>query len=174
VTLPVTVRRARSDELDAAGAIVADAYLTLPGMNAEGQAGEDGGHGYLDRVRDARARARVCEVLVAVDDDGVLLGCVTYVPAHDNPYADLQLPGEAGFRMLGVAPGARGRGAGRALVEACVARARDAGRRGIALATGPDMLAAHRLYERLGFRRAVERDFEPVSGIRLLAYVLDL
>jgi hypothetical protein len=36
------------------------------------------------------------------------------------------------------------------------------------------MTTAHRLYERLGFRRAPDRDFEPVPGILLWAYVLPL
>lgn len=33
---------------------------------------------------------------------------------------------------------------------------------------------AQRLYERLGYRRAPARDFEPVPGIRLEGYELDL
>lgn len=165
---PVSVREARDDELDAAGAVVAEAY-GAPGVLGEG------GHRYLDRVRDARGRARDCPVLVAVDQDaGDLLGCVTYVPCADNPFAELEVEGEAGFRMLGVAVAAQGRGVGRSLVEACIDRARADGRRGLAISTGPGMATAHRLYERLGFRRAPDRDFEPVPGILLWAYVLPL
>jgi ribosomal protein S18 acetylase RimI-like enzyme len=76
--------------------------------------------------------------------------------------------------MLGVAPTAQGRGAGEALVLACVTRAREAGQRRIVISTSPRMRAAHALYERLGFRRAPERDWEPVPGTRLWAYLLDL
>jgi hypothetical protein len=36
------------------------------------------------------------------------------------------------------------------------------------------MRVAHRVYERLGFRRAPERDWSPVPGIELLAFVLAL
>ncbi len=160
------VRQARDDELEAAGALVADAYLTQPGM--------DPASPYLTSVRDARRRAVDCPVLVAADADGTLLGCVTYVPDRANPYAELEEPGEAGFRMLGVVADARGRGVGEALVTACVERARAAGRRGLAISTSADWTAARRLYERLGFRHAAERDFEPVPGIHLLAYVRDL
>ena len=40
------------------------------------------------------------------------------------------------------------------------------------LSTDPRMTAAHRLYERLGFRRLPERDWTPVPGIDLLVYAL--
>ena len=76
--------------------------------------------------------------------------------------------------MLGVAPDARGRGVGRALVEACVERARVAGRSAVAITTEAAWTDARRLYERHGFRRDPERDFEPVPGVFLVAYVLEL
>ncbi len=166
MTTGVTIRLARDDELEAAGRLVADAYRTQPGMDEAG--------GYLDQVRDARGRAGDADILVAVDDDGTLLGCVSYVRDHASPLAELELPDEAGFRMLGVAVGARGRGVGASLVDACAARARTAGRRGLAITTEPSWTTAQRLYERLGFQRAPARDFEPVPGVRLWAYTLAL
>jgi ribosomal protein S18 acetylase RimI-like enzyme len=42
------------------------------------------------------------------------------------------------------------------------------------LSTSTAMTTAHRLYERLGFVRLPERDWSPVPGVHLLAYVLDL
>jgi hypothetical protein len=36
------------------------------------------------------------------------------------------------------------------------------------------MAAAHRLYARLGFVRVPERDWEPVPGVQLLGFRLDL
>jgi GNAT superfamily N-acetyltransferase len=166
VTAGITVRRARDAELDAAGALVADAYLT--------QIHADPANPYLAFVRDARARALECEVLVAVDGSGALLGCVTYVPGPWSRYAELETADEAGFRMLGVAVAARGRGIGEALVRACIDRARAAGRRGLAISTGEEWHAARRLYERLGFRRDPTRDFDPVPAVHLIAYALEL
>ena len=163
-----TVREARPDELDAAGRLVAEAYAAADFVGADA-------HGYLDTVRDARGRSRHCPILVAAEEGSEsLLGCVTYVPGPGNPFAELERPGEAGFRMLGVAPSAQRRGVGEALVRACIDRGRAAGRHGLAISTGPDMLPAHRLYERLGFRRAPDRDFDPVPGVHLLAYTLAL
>jgi ribosomal protein S18 acetylase RimI-like enzyme len=162
----VEVRRARDDELEAAGNAVAEAYRRNPGM--------DDDLDYLDFVRDARGRATNSEVLVAVDTSGTMLGTVSYVADFDSPMADLAREGEAEFRMLGVLPRARGSGVGTALVQACIARARESGRSALVLSTPPDWTAGQRLYEAIGFRRAPDRDFDPVRGFRLWAYVIDL
>jgi GNAT superfamily N-acetyltransferase len=163
VTAGVVVREARDEELDAAGAVVFDAYLSVGG---------DADRPYLRFVRDARGRAGVCPILVAVDDAGTVLGSATYVPDHENPFAEVQRPGEAGFRMLGVAPSARGRGIGEALVRGMIDRASAARRTALAISTGDDWMPARRLYERLGFERDPERDFDPVPEVHLIAYVL--
>jgi ribosomal protein S18 acetylase RimI-like enzyme len=159
----VTVRRADPEELDAAGAVVAAAYA------ADGATHED----YLVEIADARTRARDAEVLVAVAGDGSLLGCVTFA-VPPSPWAEVSGPGEAEFRMLGVAPAARGRGVGEALVWACVERARALDVVRLVLCTLPSMAAAHRLYERLGFARDAARDWSPLPGVDLLGYTLDL
>ncbi len=155
------VRRAREDELDRAGRVVADAYRV-------GQATPDP---YLDVVADARGRSGDGEVLVAVDDDGTVLGSVTYT-APPSPLAELSREDEAEFRMLGVDAGAQGSGVGTALVQACLDRARDSGRAGMVLCTQTWMTSAHRVYERFGFERDPGRDWEPVPGVALLAYRL--
>jgi GNAT superfamily N-acetyltransferase len=166
VTAGITVRAVLDGELDAAGELVAQAYLTEPGIEAHPR--------YLAEIRDARGRAADTEVLVAVDADGALLGCVSYVPGPASRFAEVERAGEAGFRMLGVLPAARGRGVGRALVEACAERARAADRRALAISTDPGWTSACRLYERLGFARTPERDHDPVPGVHLVAYVLAL
>ncbi len=158
-----TVRRAADDELDAAGRVVANAYRTGSGTPEE----------YLRVVADARARAGDGEVLVAVDGAGEVLGSVTFA-LPPSPLAELSGPDEGEFRMLGVAPGAQGRGVGTALVQACLDRAREAGRQGVVLCTQDWMTSAHRVYERFGFERDPARDWSPVPGVDLLAYRLRL
>jgi ribosomal protein S18 acetylase RimI-like enzyme len=111
---------------------------------------------------------------VAVTAEGDLLGGVTYVGGPEDPYSEELREGEAGMRMLAVDPAHQGRGVGRALTEACLERARAAGRRRLVLHTGEWMPAARHLYEGLGFRRVPELDFSPVPGIDLLAYALEL
>jgi ribosomal protein S18 acetylase RimI-like enzyme len=161
----VEIREARPDELAAAGDVVVEAYLALPG---------DPHRPYLARVRDAAGRARHCPVLVAVGAEGRVVGSVTYVPGPGNPFAERERDGEAGFRMLGVAPDAQGRGIGRRLVVACVERARADGRTGLVILTTPVMTSAQALYRSLGFVRLPELDDEPVPGVRLLAFRLEL
>lgn len=165
----VTVREARPAEHAPLGALTVAAYEQLP-LSAE-----DPDHdAYLEEIRDVAARARHCTIYAAVDADGRLLGGVTYVPGPGTPVSECELEGEAGFRMLAVDPAAQGRGVGRALVEACIERARADGRSGLALLTLPSMRAAHRLYERLGFARAPDRDWEFAPGFVLRCYVLPL
>ena len=159
------IRAARAQEYAAVGELTARVYLDAGFVAA--------GHPYEPVLKDAAGRARKAELLVAVDGDRVV-GSVTFA-AGGSPYADTaEGPDEADFRMLVVDPAARGRGVGEALVRACAARARDTGARVLRLSTQPDMHAARRLYERLGFVRTPELDWSPLPGVRLLAYALPL
>jgi len=162
----VLIRAAEVDEYADVGALTLEAY------RVDGHL--DGVDDYGDELADAARRAAEASLLVAVDESsGRLLGTVTYC-CHGTPYAEVSHPGEAEFRMLAVAPAARGTGVGRALVQACVARARTEGRSALALCSLESMRPAHRIYERMGFRRAPDRDWEPEPGIVLIGYVLPL
>ncbi|MFD8571921.1 GNAT family N-acetyltransferase [Streptomyces sp. NPDC059639] len=164
----VTVRAVRPEDHARLGEIGAAAYLDS-GLLAFGES-----DWYAGELRDVARRAREATVLVAVGPDGAVLGGVTYVPAHDHPYAEVAREGEAEFRMLAVAAEARGQGAGAALVRAVIDRARADGRTALVLSTQPVATASHRLYERLGFRRAPGRDWAPVPEVTLLGYELRL
>ena len=124
---------------------------------------------YVDTLADAASRHANGGLLVAVDGAGVVVGAVTYAE-HGTPYAEVSGPGEAEFRMLAVAGAARQGGVGETLVRACLERARAGGCACLRLSTQPDMLAARRLYDRLGFRRTPERDWSPLPGVELLTY----
>jgi ribosomal protein S18 acetylase RimI-like enzyme len=164
--VPVVVREARPEEHASLGDLVVAAYRSLPEFDETS---------YEPELRDVARRAREAVVLVAVDDvGGTLLGCVTYVPGADSPWAELLEPGEAAIRMLAVDPTARGRGVGTALAAACIARARADGRGAVFLHSLPYMRAAQAIYARLGFTRRPDRDWEPVPGIRLLGFALAL
>jgi ribosomal protein S18 acetylase RimI-like enzyme len=116
------------------------------------------------------------EVLVAVSVsvEETLLGCVTLVPDASSPWAEGLEEGEVGVRMLAVDPGAQGRGVGQSLLAACVGRAKELGRTALFLHSTPWMSAAHRLYERAGFVRVPDRDWEPTPEVPLLAFRLQL
>ena len=160
------VREALPAEYNAIGDLTVAAYSIYP------ETGDDSE--YVEELRDVAGRARACPVYVAIDPaSGRVIGGATYVPGPGTPMSELEREGEAGIRMLAVDPEAQGKGAGTTLVEALIARARADGRRGMALYTLPAMTAAHRVYERYGFRRDPGRDWQVDPGLLLLAYSLD-
>jgi ribosomal protein S18 acetylase RimI-like enzyme len=77
---------------------------------------------------------------------------------------------EAYLQELYVVPALRGRGIGRALLEATMAAAREAGASGIDLATGETDTAARALYESCGF---TNRELGP-DGPMMLFYEREL
>ncbi|GHG96609.1 GNAT family N-acetyltransferase [Streptomyces lanatus] len=168
--MDIVIRRAEPGEYEPLGEITARAYLQ-DGLLDFGESDE-----YLSELKDVAGRAAAAEVLVAVEN-GRLLGGVTFVPSG-GPMADIARPSEAEIRMLAVAHDGRGRGAGEALVRACVDRARATeGCARIVLSTQRTMHGAHRIYERLGFVRTPERDWNPIphlDDITLLTYELTL
>jgi GNAT superfamily N-acetyltransferase len=155
----VEIRAAAPDELHAVADLCVAAYA--PFLSGTGD--------YADVLRDTARRAADAELLVAVD--GELLGTVTFVP-DGGPLGEIARPDETEFRMLAVDPAAQGRGVGLALMQRIIDDSR--GRAGVVCSTQPVMRAAHRVYEKLGFRRDPQRDWSPTPGIDLLAFVLHL
>ena len=114
------------------------------------------------------------QILAAVDDaTGQILGTVMLQLWPDAGHV-VRGSDEAEVRALAVAPEARGRGAGRALLQAVIDEARASGVRHLVLCTQTTMLAAQHLYAEAGFRRLPDRDFSPVPGFTLPAYGLVL
>jgi GNAT superfamily N-acetyltransferase len=162
----VIVRRAqRTDDLAALGRIVIDAYTSLPGWISD--------PGYEEYIADVGARFDEATVVGAFDDSGRPVGCVTYVADVASSMAEFDDHEAAGFRMLGVSPGAQGTGAGRALVAWCVDQAQHDGKRRIVIHSTDVMQRAHRLYESFGFLRRPEFDWEAAPGIWLRGFVLE-
>jgi ribosomal protein S18 acetylase RimI-like enzyme len=161
----VQIRRATSGDHEAVGRATVAAYASyLDTANDTG---------YVEHLRDTATRDRQAELWVAADDDGTVLGSVTSCP-EGSPWRELARPGEGEFRMLAVDPAAQGRGVGRALVDHVVEGFRSSGTRSIVLCSMTTMTAAHRLYERRGFRRDPALDWSPAPGVDLVAFRLDL
>ncbi len=71
--------------------------------------------------------------------------------------------GQHELTKMAVAPAARGRGIGTALVRAAIARAQHLGADVLYLQTSPRLRAAGRLYRRLGFRRLARSPLPPAA-----------
>jgi ribosomal protein S18 acetylase RimI-like enzyme len=98
------------------------------------------------------------ELLYVRTPGGPLVGVVIFVSSW-SPGRRFAEPGEAELHLLAVRTRERRGGIGRALVEAVIERARASGCRRLLLWSQPTMLAAHGLYETLGFFRVPERDY---------------
>jgi GNAT superfamily N-acetyltransferase len=183
------IREATKDDFDEIARLTLAAYRAL-----DAWVGDD----YAKELADVETRALAENTLVLVAEDDLpspaavtaavvagadegsvraperrLLGSVT-LTIGGGPYFEWSpADGDCGFRMLAVDPGVQGRGVGPRLVAECLERARAAGCRRMIIGSTEWMTTAHRIYERLGFRRAPELD-QQWGGIRGLCFVLDL
>ena len=104
--------------------------------------------------------------------EGRRVGAVLLV-LPGQPGRQVAHDGEAEVRLLAVSPAARGLGAGEALMRRLLEAAEAAGFSRIVLSTQRGMIAAQRLYERLGFQRQPDRDWDRPSGsAHMLVYTL--
>ena len=132
----VRLRRATTDDFD-------DWFALREAVALEGR--YIGAEGPLDRAAheamyDQWLAAESSAVLLAVDGPGRIIGALGAELAH-------------GVVHLGmwVAADQRGRGVGRALLDACIEWAAEKGAHKVALEAWPHNAAALRLYERAGF-----------------------
>jgi len=171
MTTLLSIRDVSPPEADALGALLVRAYAALDGFPGPSEQPE-----YYDMLaKVARFAERpATRVLVALAGGDLLVGGVVYfgdMASYGAAGVATQLTETSGIRLLGVDPAQRGLGAGKALTQACIALARERGHRQVVLHTTRPMQAAWALYERLGFVRAGELDFDqrglPVFGFRL-------
>jgi N-acetylglutamate synthase-like GNAT family acetyltransferase len=163
----ILIRPAVPTDYDAIGRITRDAYLAA-GYFASAD------HPYMRQIQDVARRAAQATVWVA-EREGSIVGSVSLAVAGE-PYADIARSDELEFRMLVVDPAVQRSGAGKAMVQAILAHARELpGIHAVALTTGLTWESAHGLYRKTGFERAPERDWVvPDTDIRLLVYRQDV
>lgn len=102
-------------------------------------------------------------ILLAAWVDGVLAGCCALRPLDSSDY-----PGAAEMKRLYVRRPFRGLGLGRALAEAALDAARQAGHACVLLDTLSEMEAARALYVELGFEEIAPYYHNPVAGAHYL------
>jgi GNAT superfamily N-acetyltransferase len=159
----LAIRAAREDEWDIVASLTVDAYAEYAAAMAP-----DAWSTFAQGIANVRARTSDGRQLVA-ERDGVIVGAVTLFLDWRGAQADA-----AGVQLLAVPPTHRREGVGRALMEHCIAAARDAGKNRVVLTVSQEMEVARDLTESMGFVRAAELDHEPAPGVRLLGYALRL
>jgi ribosomal protein S18 acetylase RimI-like enzyme len=159
----VTVRPASPGEAEAIGVLTEAVYRDGDFL--------DDDEAYVAHLLDGAGRVRDALVLVA-DLDGSVVASVT-LAEPGTPWSEISRPDELEVRMLAVAEMARRRGIADRLMDEAEDHARRQGLAAVVLSTEPAMAGAHRLYERRGYVRQPERDWD-VDGFPLLAYRLAL
>ena len=160
------IRDANSGELKKISHILRDSYIEYKKIFPP-----EAWQYYINDVMDVWSREEDSELIVA-EINGTLVGTVTlYLDASaENMWPD----GWAGIRLLAVLPAYRGRGIGRALMDECIRRCEERGVKVVGLHTIDPMKSALSIYEKMGFVRVPEYDFQPPSPHVVKAYKLEL
>jgi GNAT superfamily N-acetyltransferase len=112
---------------------------------------------------------------IVAELDGRVVGSVALYDPGAAQYTGLDSAAAwPEVRLVAVDPAVRSRGVARALVLECVRRARASGAATLGLHTSRSMHAARRLYERLGFVRDPDHDFQPPGAELVAGYRLPL
>jgi len=164
----ILIRNARPDELDDISLLIKDTY-----QQYENFIPPERWKNYLADIMDVRGRLGQSELIVA-ELDHRLAGSVTLYLDGSQSFPEAWPRGWAVVRLLAVHPEYRGQGIGRALMEECIRRCRQAKVAAIGLHTTEAMDIARQMYERMGFVRVPEHDFHPAPGVTVMAYHLQL
>ncbi len=159
----ITLRAAREDEVDIIASLIVDAYAEFAAHMSP-----DAWSSFAQDIANVRGRLVEAEQIVA-ERDGGIVGTVTL-------YLDWRGAQKvaSAVRLLAVPPSARETGVGRALMEHCLDRAREEGKKRMVLTTMLEMGTARELYEKLGFEREPHLDHMPAPGVRAEGYSLTL
>jgi GNAT superfamily N-acetyltransferase len=163
------MRDARPDELDMVRELTLAAYAEYA-MIMRPSAWEG-----LQQAIDAGLNTLEAAECIVAEQHGELIGSVLLFPGNLDTYGSaLDRAGWPEVRLLAVVPAARGSGVGTALLGECMRRAEQGGATALGLHTSASIRAGIRMYERMGFARAPEYDFQPDGAELVMAYVLPL
>jgi GNAT superfamily N-acetyltransferase len=166
-----TIRDARPDEFKAIGQLMVDVYSNLDGFPKPDE--QPAYYELLANIGGITQKPKA-RLLVAVSRETDIEGAVVYMGdmAHyGSGGTATQEKDAAAFRLLSVAPAARGRGLGKLLSNVCIELARDEGYQQMIIHTTDAMKPAWKMYEKIGFKRSEDLDFLmegfPVYGFRM-------
>ena len=166
-----TIRNAVPSEFDSIGKLLIKVYAALEGFPKETE--QPAYYHMLSNIGDLTYTPGT-ELLVAVTPDNKIAGAVVYfnqMKFYGSGGTATRERNAAGFRLLAVDPGMRGKGIGKLLSNECIRKAKTAGAGQVIIHTTAAMQTAWKMYEGLGFVRSEDLDFMqgelPVFGFRL-------
>lgn len=167
----VAIRRCNADEYELVGRLLVQAYADLPGMPQPRE--QPAYYAMLANVggRDSNPSIRV---FIAANERDEPVGSIDFISDMTQYGAGgsaSTVSNAAGIRLLAVRSDWRGAGIGKELTRFCIERARTLGKSKVILHTTRFMQTAWSMYERMGFVRYPDIDFEqqslPVYGFKL-------
>jgi GNAT superfamily N-acetyltransferase len=171
MAIDLHIRDVRQAEFGDLGRLMVDAYSGLAGFPTRDE--QPGYYEMLAKVG-AFSMRKGTRVLVAIAAGEELAGGVVYfsdMAQYGSGGSATLLRDASGIRLLAVHSRFRSAGVGKALTQACIELARQAGHAQVILHTTQAMQVAWKLYENLGFVRSDDLDFSqlglPVFGFRL-------
>jgi GNAT superfamily N-acetyltransferase len=169
----IAIRRCTAAEYSYVGRMLVQAYAGLPGM-PQPQEQPD----YYDMLADVAKRDRnpSIRVFVATNQLDEPVGSIDFISDmkhYGSAGTASSITNAAGIRLLAVRREWRGEGIGKALTSFCIEHARSLHKSKVILHTTRVMRTAWSMYERFGFERFPEIDFQQGS-LEVFGFKLEL
>jgi len=169
--LKYTVREVKPEEFTVVGNLMVEVYSQIDGFPKKKE--QPNYYNTLNNIGEFTLKPKV-KVFVAVSGNNSIDGAVVY-------FGDMQYYGSggsatketnaAGFRLLAVSNKTRGKGVGKLLTNYCINLAKKENKKELIIHSTKSMQIAWSMYEKLGFKKSSNLDFEQVDlkvfGFRL-------
>ncbi|MBT7951100.1 MAG: GNAT family N-acetyltransferase [Gammaproteobacteria bacterium] len=173
MTTDISIREALPSEFDAVGLLMVEVYSQLEDFPTPEEMPD-----YYEMLASVGEKTKQpsTKILAAFSTTNELLGAVVYF-GNMGDYAsggpDIKIDKASGIRLLAVGKNARGLGVGKNLTQACIQEAKDNGHRQVILHSTRVMQVAWDMYEKMGFKRFEDLDFE-LHGFSIFGFHLDI
>jgi GNAT superfamily N-acetyltransferase len=160
MTSDLKIREAKQDEFQAIGQLMVDVYSSLEGFPTQEEMPD-----YYDMLTNVGSLTEKTgtKLLIALSENDELCGAVVYF-SNMQQYAsggdEIDILHASGIRLLAVNQKARGQGVGKSLTHACIQIAKDKKHTQVILHSTKVMQVAWAMYEKIGFERFEDIDFE--------------
>ncbi|MEJ1223660.1 GNAT family N-acetyltransferase [Sediminicola sp. 1XM1-17] len=167
-----SIREARPSEFESIGNLLVKVYSQLKGFPSPEEQPE-----YYERLQYIGKFTELpqTKLFVAITLDGIIGGAVVYfgnMLHYGSGGTATKETNASGFRLLAVDPTYRGQGLGKLLTESCIHMAKSEKQHQLIIHSTKAMQTAWNMYEKMGFVRSHDLDFQqgelPVYGFRLV------